>query len=309
MILTLTLNPAIDHNVTADRLVFDDRAYILEMNDVPGGRGIHASMVIHAFGGKTEAIATAGGASGERLKTFLADRGFATHLVPIANEIRTNLTITDKHGLTVKLNELGPELTPDEVAEVEKAVERHLPKAKWLMLCGSTPPGVPQDFYARLVDLARSRKVKTLVDADGDALLYAIEARPTVATPNQQEAERLLSRALLARSHYIEATERIQAMGVEQVVLSLGSRGAMGITDGQIFEAVPPRLDAVCPIGAGDALAAAFVWALNRGKSFHEALRWGVAAGSASAMLPGVTFASLDQTRAMFKRVEVRSVG
>jgi 1-phosphofructokinase family hexose kinase len=309
LILTLTLNPAIDHNVSADRLVFDDRAYILEMNDMPGGRGIHASMVIHAFGGKTEAIATAGGQNGERLKMFLADRGFGAHLVPIANQIRTNLTITDKHGLTVKLNEFGPELSAQEVAEVEKTVQRHLGKAKWLMLCGSLPPGAPPDFYARLVEIARTRKVKTLVDADGEALLHAIEARPTVATPNQQEAERLLSRALLARSHYIEATERIQAMGVEQVVLSLGSRGAMGMVDGNIFEAVPPRLDAVCPIGAGDALAAAFVWALSRGKTFPDALRWGVAAGSASAMLPGVTFANLDQTRGMYKRVDARSVG
>ncbi len=308
MILTLTLNPAIDHNVSADRLVFDDRAYILEMDDLPGGRGINASMVIHSFGGKTEAIATAGGANGERLREFLSQHGFPVKLVQIEKEIRTNLTITDKHGLTVKLNERGPELNSDEVARVEETVRGLLGKAKWLMLCGSLPRGVQPDFYARMVELARSKKVKTLIDADGEPLLCAIEARPTVATPNQQEAERLLSRALLARSHYIEATERIQAMGVEQVLLSLGSRGAMGMAGDQIFEAVPPRMDALCPIGAGDAMAASFVWASSRGKPFHESLRWGVAAGSASSMLPGVTFANLDQTRAMYKRVEVRSV-
>ena len=98
--------------------------------------------------------------------------------------------------------------------------------------------------------------MRTLLHADGDALREGIEARPTVVTPNQQEAERLLGRTLLTRTHYLEAAEHIRAMGPESVVLSLGSRGAVGAFADGLVEALPPRVDAVCPIGAGDALAA-----------------------------------------------------
>lgn len=304
MILTLTANPAIDRNVTVDRLVFDDRAYILDTRKSPGGRGINASCVIHSFGGTTLAIAICGGKAGRQLEEYLGPCGFPFDFVRVRSEIRTNLTISDRHGLTVKLNEIGPELTAAEVARLEKAVRARLPGAAWLMLCGSLPPGVPADFYARLIRAAEEAGVRTLLDADGEPLEAALEARPTVVTPNQQEAERLLSRALLTRAHFQEAAERIRGMGARNVVLSLGARGAVGaFEDGSVWEAVPPRVEALCPIGAGDALAAAYVWALTNEATRPEALQWGVAAGTASARLPGLSFASLDQTREMMARV------
>jgi len=115
LIITLTVNPAIDRNVTVDRLVFDDRAYILSTAEAAGGRGINASAVIHSFGGRTLAIATCGGRAGYLLEQFLSRSGFATDLVPIQNEIRTNMTISDRQGLSVKLNELGPAITETEL--------------------------------------------------------------------------------------------------------------------------------------------------------------------------------------------------
>jgi 1-phosphofructokinase family hexose kinase len=306
LIVTLTINPAIDHNVIADRLVFEDRAYILSTSESAGGRGINASCVVNSFGGKTLAIVTSGGPSGERLQKFLCDCGFPVEVVPIGNEIRTNLTITDRQGLTVKLNHPGPPLTKEELDRVEAAVERKLAGASWLMICGSVPPGVPAGFYSKLVRMAREHGVHSLLDTDGEALIEGVEAGPTVVAPNQQEAERLLNAALITRSHFLEAATRIRQMGAESVILSLGSRGAIGANERGIVEVVPPRVDAVCPIGAGDALAAAFVWAMDNQPDFAEALRWGVAAGSASARLPGVTFASLAQTKEIYPRVEVR---
>lgn len=301
------MNPAIDRNVTADRLVFEDRAYILSSFESAGGRGINASRVIHDFGGATRAIAPCGGRSGRLFEELLAKAGFPVELVKIRKQIRTNLTISDKQGLTVKLNERGPSLNGDELARLEGAVSAALEGAEWLMLCGSLPPGVPQDFYARLIALAHSRRVNTLLDTDGEPLEAGLEAKPTVVTPNQHEAERLLSRVLLTRNHFLEAATRIHDYGAQSVVLSLGARGAVGSFDGRLYEALPPRVDAVCAIGAGDALAAAFVWAMTRSPDYPDALRWGVAAGSASAKLPGLTFASLDQTRTVRQFVEVRS--
>ena len=300
------MNPAMDRTISVDRLAFEDRAYINSSSESPGGRGINASCVIHSFGGETLAVFPSGGEAGKRIEGFLAQYGYEIAVVPIEREIRTNLTITDRHGLTVNLNEAGPELSKAEVARIEKAVRERMEKAAWLMVCGSIPPGVPSSFYGKLIAAARQKKVKTLLDADGDVLREGLEAKPTVVTPNQQEAERLIGRTLLTRTQYLEAALHIREMGADTVVLSLGSRGAVGAFAEGLTEALPPRVDAVCPIGAGDALAAAYVWALERKSKPADALRWGVAAGTASARLPGMNFASLAQTEEMYRQVEVR---
>jgi 1-phosphofructokinase family hexose kinase len=308
LIVTLTINPAIDRIVSIDRLAFEDRAYINSSRESAGGRGINVSSVIHSFGGETLAVLISGGDSGKRLEGLLGKCGYRIAVVPVQNEIRTNLTITDKHGLTVNLNEPGPQLAKAEVARVERVVRETLDHASWLMVCGSIPPGVPPAFYGKLVSMARHKKVKTLLHADGDALREGIAARPTVVSPNQQEAGRLLGQTLLTRTHYLEAAERIRQMGADSEVLTLGSRGAVGAFADGLMEALPPRIDAVCPIGAGDALMAAYAWARERRTSAADALRWGVAAGTASARLPGMSFASLAQAREIYRQVEVRRV-
>src|SRR5207245_4779861 len=124
-----------------------------------------------------------------------------------------------------------------EVARIEKVVRDVLARTKWLMVCGSLPPAVPASFYGKLVQIAREKKVKTLLHADGDALREALEARPSVVTPNQHEAERLLGRTLLTRTHYLDAAQHMRGMGAEAVVLSLGSRGAVGAFADGLFEA------------------------------------------------------------------------
>lgn len=308
MILTLTINPAVDRNVTVDRLAFEDRGYILSQSESPGGRGINASLVIHSFGGETRAIAVSGGPGGDLFESLAKGFNFPMELVRIDKEIRTNLTITDKQGLTVKLNELGPALSAKELDKISTAVENRLDQATWFMICGSIPPGVPPHFYNQLIEIARKKKVKTLLDTDGDALLHGLEAEPTVVCPNHQEAERLLNRALITRSHLVDAVERMHGMGAQSIVLSLGSRGAIGRTAKELIEVVPPRVDALCPLGAGDALAAAFTWAIDKKNDFVEAVRWGVSAGTASAKLPGTTFATLEQTKHLYPQVDVRSI-
>jgi 1-phosphofructokinase family hexose kinase len=306
VVLTFTINPAIDRTVLVDHLVFEDRGYILSRADSVGGRGINASRVLHSFGAKTAAILTAGGDTGVKIGRFLKNEGFPSEAVPIKAESRTNLTISDKQGLTIKLNEVGPAIQASELAALKKTIEKQIGKASWLMICGSLPPGVPSHFYCEVIEIARKRQVSTLLDTDGEGLLHGLEAHPTVVTPNQQEAERLLSRALLTRSQFLEAAHRIQAMGAESVLLSLGSRGVIATDGTETIEVIPPRIDALCPIGAGDALAAAFTWAYSKSKNFADSVRWGVAAGTASAAMPGMNFAALDDVKQTYEKVEVK---
>ncbi len=306
LIVTVTINPAIDRIISVDRLAFEDRGYILSRGEAAGGRGLNSSLVVHNFGAPTLAVVPSGGSSGRRFEEDLKRLGFPYVAVPIKQSIRSNFIITDKNGLTVKLNEPGPHLSARELKRFEEAVEASLPGASWLLLCGSLPPDVKVDFYCRLIRAAHKHKVKTYVDTEGAFLQAVLEEQPTVVAPNQQEAEALLNKSLITRHQFRDAVERIQRMGSTYGLLSLGNRGAL-IVDGKSgYEIVPPMVDAVCPIGAGDALDAAFAWAMTQKDDFVDAARWGVAAGTASAILPGVSFASLEQTRAIYQRVEVK---
>ena len=306
LFVTVTLNPAIDRTVTADRLVFDDRAYIQSSSESAGGRGLNASAVLHSWGAPTLAIVPSGGEAGPRFEAHLARLGFPFQVVPVRQNVRWNLIITDRQGMTVKLNEPGPALGQEELDAIEAAVRERLPGAKWLLVCGSLPPGVPSSYLRRLIAAGREAGVKVLVDTDGETLQDALLERPTAVTPNRTEAAALLNKALITRQHFRGAAQRICEMGAEAVLLSLGGRGAIGVRGSEVVEAVPPRIDAVCPIGAGDALNAAYVWALEETGSFPDAVRWAVAAGTASAQLPGISFATLEQARQMHDRVELK---
>lgn len=307
MIVTLTVNPAIDRIIGVDHLAFEDRSYILSSRESAGGRGINASLVLHSFGSPTLAVLTSGGEAGGRIENHVRGFGYQFRVVKVKNESRSNLTVTDRQGLTVNLNETGPELDKAEQDALEASVKDALSGAAWLMLCGSLAPGVPSSFYAKLIAMARRKRVKTLLHAGGDALAEGVEAKPTVVTPNQHEAERLVGRTLVTRAHYLEAAQRIRAMGPESAILSLGSRGAVGSFADGLYEAIPPRVDALCPIGSGDALAAAYIWRIRRDPHARaDALRWGVANGTASARLPGVAFATFDQAEEIYRRVELR---
>ena len=308
-ILTLTVNPALDRITTVDRLVFEDRAYIESRTEAAGGRGINAARVLTNFGATALAITTSGGDVGRKFEERLQQDTFGKEIVKIRNSIRINLTISDQQGLSIKLNERGPELSKAEQDRLLKATEKLLPGAHWLMICGSLPPKMDDRFYTKLITLATKHNVETLLDTDGDALLHGLEAHPTIVKPNQSEAERLLNTALITRSQLIDAVQRIKGLGAKSVVLSLGSRGAIAATSSEgVLEITPPVVDALCPIGAGDAMAAAIVWSLERGDSLGEALRWGVAAGTASALLPGIELANLEQTKEIYNQTSITRI-
>jgi 6-phosphofructokinase 2 len=310
LILTVTLNPAIDRTILVDKLVFEDRSYIRSSTDSPGGRGINASRVLSAgFGAPTVAILPAGGESGQRMSTMmLHDIGSPVEVIRIRSETRTNLTISDKQGLTIKLNETGGPIESFELKQIQESIESRLSQTEWLMLCGSLPPEVPTNFYAQLIEIARQKGVKTFLDTDDTPLLRGMEAKPTVVKPNQHEAERLLGKALLSRARCGEAAKQMQAMGAEVVLLSLGSRGMVACRSGELVEVTPPVVDAISPIGAGDAASAAYVWAQTNGLTFIESVKWAVSCGTATSILPGMQFANKDQTESILRRVEFRAM-
>ncbi len=308
MILTLTLNPAIDLTFSTDRIVYDDRSLILAENEYAGGKGINAAQVIHAYGGEVQAIATVGGETGKLFASLLDASRIPVTLIPVSGETRRNIAITDQQGLTVKVDHEGTAVSDAELSAIERTVCDKLPQAKWLMLTGSLPPGVSADFYAKLIEKARQFNVPTMFDTSGEALRLGLAAKPAVAKPNRPEAERLLDRTILSHAQAISAAEEIRQMGAERLILSLGSQGAIAAWEEGLLRAIPPAVQTGCPLGAGDVLAATCVWALSRDMPFPEAFQWAAAAATMAAAKPGLTFAPLEEVEEMRRRVELRSI-
>lgn len=308
MILTLTLNPAVDVSLTTDRIAYDDRTYIDGESFEPGGKGINQAITLHGYGAEVHAVAPFGGAMGERFANLLRARGVEATLIPVRGETRRNLAISDATGLTLKLDQRGPELTSAEIEKVREAVCNRLKSADWLTLMGAAPAGVPDDFYPRLIRSAQKAGVQTLVDTSGDALRPALEAGPTLAKPNRPEAERLLDRSLLTERDFVQAAHEIRGLGPLNVILSLGGQGAVAATSEGVFRATTHPAEGGSPIGAGDVLGATTIWALLDGQPFPDAFRFGVAAATVAAGRPGLGSGSLDDVRATAPEVDVRRI-
>lgn len=307
MILTLTLNPAIDLVLGTERFEFGDRAFVTAEAETAGGKGINAARVIRAYGGEVLALAPIGGRRGCRFQALLGADGLPAELVKVQGETRRNVAVTDAAGVTLKLDQRGRPLSDSELRRIEAAVERQLPSLDWLMLTGSLPPGTPSDTYRRLASRARRAGARVLVDTSGPALAEALEAGPDVVKPNRSEAAALLGRELPTVDDAALAAREIRAMGATRVVLSLGEQGAVAATRLGALLATPPLAGTGCPVGAGDVLAAACVWAMDRGEPFEEAFRWGVAAATVAASRPGLEFGTPAEADALRRRIEVRS--
>ena len=306
MILTLTLNPAVDVSLSTDRIIYDDRSYINSETYQAGGKGINAARALRDFGlTAVDAIAPYGGVMGERFAQLVREGALPVTLIPVQGETRRNVAIVDDEGLTLKLDQRGNALTDKELEAIETALLAKLPKASWLMLNGSLPPGVPEDYYAKLIGLAKQHGTQTFVDSSGPALAAALAAGPTLAKPNRPEAERLLGRGLLSERASQAGAREILARGPEHVILSLGGYGAIAAWGERSLHAVPPDVQTGSPIGAGDVLGAITVGALRRGDSFEEAFLWGVAAATVAASLPGLGTGPMEEVEKMRERVEV----
>ena len=305
MILTLTLNPAIDLALGTKRISVSERTFVTHETETAGGKGINAARAIQLYGGKSLAVAPVGGRNEQRFRELLRADRVPAQLVPVEGATRRNIAITDELGKTVKLDHPGAPLSRRDLTSIEKEVAQRLPTLDWLMLSGSMPPSTPVDIYPRLVEQATRTGVPVLVDTSGPALVASLPAQPAIVKPNLAEAEELLQRPIRTLDDTLRAAGDIRQRGAQRVILSLGANGAVGTWENGALHVRSPNPATGSAVGAGDVLAGVCVWALARGDSFAEALRWGVAAASVAASLPGSEFGSIGAAERLRRTLEV----
>lgn len=253
MILTVTLNTALDITYRVRSLRPHASHRVSEVTERPGGKGVNVARVLAALGHEVTATGFTGGATGRVVQERLAAvPGVVDALVPVSGATRRTVAVYDERtGDTTQLNEPGPMVTPAEWSTFQEAYEDLLPTASAVALCGSLPPGVPVGAYAGLIRTARSFGLPVLLDTSGEPLRRGVAARPDIIKPNADEL------AELTGSHDpLRATQDARRRGAGAVVASLGPEGLLAVTREGRWRTTPPTPLRGNPTGAGDSAAA-----------------------------------------------------
>jgi 1-phosphofructokinase len=181
--------------------------------------------------------------------------------------------------------EPGGTVSSEELAVTRRALSEELPRAGFLILAGSVPPGVEPDTYRDIVLEARARGVRTAVDTRGPALARAVEAHPWLIKPNREELQELIGRQLTDERALLDAAQDVRRSGVEIVIISLGAAGALIVSEVGAWRATPPQVSVVSTVGCGDALLAGAIHAASGSGTSQDIVRWGVAAGTANTLV------------------------
>lgn len=308
VILTVTLNTALDLTYQVPALVPRASHRVALSTERPGGKGVNVSRVLAALGHETVVTGFAGGATGARLRELLAPVPRLTDaLVDVAADTRRTVAVVDSAaGDTTQFNEAGAAVTAAEWAALRERYARLLPGAAAVALCGSLPPGVHVGAYADLIRAARAAGVPVLLDTSGEPLRRGIAARPDVVKPNADELAGLTGSREPRR-----ATLDARRRGAHAVVSSLGPDGLLAATPDGLWRAAPPAPVRGNPTGAGDSAVAALLAGLADGTPWPDRLARAVALSAATVaspvagefdpavyadLLPGVTVT--DDTRA-----------
>ncbi len=308
MIVTVTLNPAVDREYIVPAIEFDTVLRATEWRTDVGGKGFNVARMLRSIGAPSLAMGFAGGRSGEFLRDGLESLGIETDFVWVEGVTRTNVSIvSSRQGRYVKANEPGPTISAGARANLKQKILAAVTTGSWWVLAGSLPPGVPADIYRDLIDLIQDAGGQAILDASGEALSASCRAGPFLVKPNVAEAHQLTGLPVETITDITAAGLAIHKIGGSVVVVSRGKDGA-SLTDGQTaWHATAPLIEERNPIGAGDSMVAGLVWGLSQGYDLGEALRWGVACGAATASLSGTAVGSQELVRSLLPKITVLS--
>ena len=300
MIVTVTVNPSLDRLVALGGPL--QRGAVQRAVGAaadPGGKGVNVSRVVHAAGEGTVAVLPAD--QGDPLLVGLSRLGVPAIPVPVGHEVRSNITVAEPDGTTTKLNAPGAPLPPEAVRALEDVIVSAADGAAWLALCGSLPPGLPDDWYARLAQRLGARPDGPLLAVDTSGAALAASAVPGVALlkPNAEELAELVGLGAEAGGEFESraaagdlgpsraAADELHRSTGAAVLATLGAAGALLVTAEGAWAAVPPAITVRSTVGAGDSSLAGYLIAYTRGATPPERLSLAVAYGAAAAALPG----------------------
>lgn len=287
MIVTVTMNPAIDKTVDIGKFERGDLNRIKRVEIDAGGKGINVSKTIRELGGESIATGFVGGTSGTIIKQVLTDLGLRTDFVDVKGETRTNLKVVEESGEVTELNEPGPEVSKEQLNDLLNRLEGYANPDTLFVLAGSIPAGIPADIYKKITEQVHQKGAKVLLDADGVLFSESLKGKPDMLKPNRSELERYYQMDYRAsEQELVSMGEKLLDHGVSMAAISLGQMGAIFLTKEKRYRCPGLRVKAHSTVGAGDALVAAMAYSWDEKLPLETCIRlcMGASAGAVTSI-------------------------
>jgi 1-phosphofructokinase family hexose kinase len=312
MIITVTLNAAIDKSLSVPNFRLGRRHRTVEQRTMAGGKGVNVARTLKSLGQPVIATGFAGGPTGTRIVEQLTEESILNDFVRIREESRTNTAVYDPtNGEQTEVNERGPAVSEREVETLRDKLLYLARGADVVVFAGSLPRGIDDDVYASLIRELQKLDVTTMIDADGEPMRHAVRAEPSLISPNVVEAEELVGHEFNDDEDRLIAVREMVALGAREAIMTLpdGCVASL-VVDGTptlIRAFVEPR-EAVAAVGAGDAFLAGYVSARYQGSAPEECLRFGVACGAESTQRLGAGLIDIREVEKLAGDIEVQRV-
>jgi 1-phosphofructokinase family hexose kinase len=309
MIITVTLNPAVDLSLVVPEWATDSVNRATAVCKFVGGKGINISRVLTELGDPTTALTVVGSDSVQQFQRLARLTGTPIVYINVPGEIRTNIHITDPtDGRHLKVNQSGPPLDDLYFNHFKLLYRQHLRGARMVGIGGSLPPGRQDESYAELIALAAERRIPVLLDTVGDPLRAALEQKPWIVKPNRLELGKTVGAELDTEADVLDAARELQSDGARGVVVTDGPNPVIGVFEKVAYKVTPPRIEINGPTGAGDALAAGLLSGFLKGDAFCDALRLGVAVSAAACLTPEGELVRKSDVTKLLRQVDVEEL-
>lgn len=285
MILTITMNPAIDCRYSVKHFDRDTVNRCQDYGKTAGGKGINVARVLKHAGEEALATGFIGGPNGHYFKELLGQDQVEGDFVSIQGNTRLCLAILDEAGGQTELLESGPEIQAQEIADFDKKYDDYLEHVGLVCISGSLASGLPVDYYQSLCQRAKAKGIPLILDTSGEALKEGLKGSPYMIKPNKDELAMFFGKRFETSQEMIIACQQLIAdYDIQLVGLSLGAEGALIISKDRVYKGLAPCVEVVNPVGSGDSMVAGFARGLVHGDQIEDILRWGIAFGTANAM-------------------------
>lgn len=312
-VVTLTLNPAIDQSVAVPGFAAGTVNRVLWEQSDPGGKGVNVASFLadlgHAASGTVTVTGLLGSDNAGEFEQLFNNKGIADAFVHIPGKTRVNVKIIDETTQAITdLNFPGCAAGEADLARLERRIDSLLPEHDWFVLSGSTPAGVADDYYARLIQRLNAAGKRVLLDSSGEAMRLGIDATPWAIKPNLVELEELVGTPLPDTPAVIAAARALLARGLGCVVVSMGGDGALFVTADECLHAQPPEVSVKSTVGAGDAMVAGFIAGQLRGLSLGDSARLATASALGALTQLGPRLPAAEVIAAFTQNVTLREV-
>ncbi len=309
MIVTVSMNPAIDKTVEIDALVPGGLNRIRKVEYDAGGKGINVSKTICELGGESIATGFLGGNAGKTIANVLEDRGIKSDFIWVDGETRTNTKVFEESGAVTELNEPGPVISDAQIEELLKKLEGYASKETLFILAGSIPGGVDKHIYAKITERVHEKGATVLLDADGELFRNSLEAHPDIIKPNRVELEEYAGFDYRAsEEELIGLADKLMEKGIGTVAISMGKSGAMFVRDGYKAKCPALSVKAHSTVGAGDAMVAALAYAWDKKLDNDETIRLGMATSAGAVTTIGTKPPARELVDTLMKQVVIEEI-